>query len=182
LPPALPTTPPGHRGGQSADGAHRHHHWAGTRLVEHGPALARHFEAPDGTILDGSHVHRTANGELVISKSEVIVANTLRSLGVEYVYEQPLVMPDGTRRLPDFTIPRLGKPTVYWEHLGMLGSAGYCANWEAKRAWYASHGTLPWTEDGGPNGMLVWSVEGAGGDGIDAEKIEQLARTVLDIT
>jgi hypothetical protein len=106
------------------------------------------FEGPDGTILDGSHIHRTANGEMVISKSEVIVANTLRSLAVEYLYEQPLIMPDGTHRLPDFTIPRLGKPTVYLEHLGMLGKAGYRANWEAKRAWYATHGILPWTDGG----------------------------------
>lgn len=137
------------------------------------------FEAPDGTILDGSHIHRTANGELVISKSEVIVANVLRSLAVEYVYEQPLVMPDGSRRLPDFTIARLGKPTVYWEHLGMLARAGYRANWKAKRAWYESHGVLPWTEGGGPNGVLIWSVEGIDGSGINAEEIEQLAREVL---
>jgi hypothetical protein len=139
------------------------------------------FEGPDGTILDGSHIHRTANGEMVISKSEVIVANTLRSLAVEYLYEQPLVMPDGTHRLPDFTIPRLGKPTVYWEHLGMLGKAGYRANWEAKRAWYATHGILPWTDGGGPNGILAWSVEGIEGNGIDAVEIEQLAREILGI-
>lgn len=89
-------------------------------------------------------------------------------------------MPDGSRRLPDFTVARLGKPTVYWEHLGMLARAGYRANWEAKRAWYESHGVLPWTEGGGPNGVLVWSVEGIDGSGINAEEIEQLAREVLN--
>jgi hypothetical protein len=140
------------------------------------------FEAPDGTILDGAHIHRTANGEMVISKSEVIVANVLPSLGVEYVYEQPLVMADGSRRLPDFTIARLGKPTVYWEHLGMLGRAGYRANWEAKRAWYENHGVLPWTDGGGPNGVLVWSEEGIDGSGIDAEEIEQQAQDALGVS
>jgi hypothetical protein len=74
-------------------------------------------------------------------------------------------MPDGTQRLPDFTIARLGKRVIYWEHLGMLGKA--------------RHGVLPWTQGGGPNGVLVWSDEGTQGSGIDAEKIEQLARDVL---
>jgi hypothetical protein len=56
------------------------------------------FRAPDpfmtaeGVLLDGSHVHRSANKELTRSKSEVIVANTLRSLGVEYSYEELLRM------------------------------------------------------------------------------------------
>ncbi|WP_151523700.1 AAA family ATPase [Serinicoccus kebangsaanensis] len=138
------------------------------------------FEAADGRLRDGAHVHRTANGELVISKSEVIVANTLRSLGVEYLYEQPLVMPDGTRRLPDFTIHRPGTTPTYWEHLGMLDKAGYRADWEAKRQWYANHGIAPWTEGGGPEGTLVWSTEGQPPDGIDAAQIEQLARGVFE--
>jgi hypothetical protein len=73
----------------------------------------------DGHLLDGSHVHCTAKGEMVISKSEVIVANTLRSLGIEYTYETRLVMVDGTVRWPDFTVARPGRPPVYWEHLGM---------------------------------------------------------------
>jgi hypothetical protein len=133
------------------------------------------FETPDGRVLDGSHVHRTANGELVVSKSEVIIANTLHWLGVDYVYEQSLVMPDGSRRLPDFTVTRLGQPTVYWEHLGMLNKAGYRADWEAKQRWYANHGVLPWTDGGGPNGILVWSTEGVSGPGIDSSEIERLA-------
>jgi hypothetical protein len=54
------------------------------------------FESPEGVILDGSHVHRTVNGEMVRSKSEVIVANTLRLLDIPYLYEEPLRMADGT--------------------------------------------------------------------------------------
>jgi hypothetical protein len=139
------------------------------------------FKAADGTILDGSHVHRTHNGEMVISKSEVIVANALQHLGIEYVYEQRLVMPDGSSRLPDFTIPRLSKPTIYWEHLGMLDKAGYKANWAAKKAWYARHGILPASEGGGPNGILVWSTESSSGKGIDTQEIEQLAEMTLGL-
>ena len=133
------------------------------------------FTTAAGTLLDGSHVHRSANGELMRSKSEVIVANTLRSHGVEYTYEELLRMPDGTVRAPDFTIRRAAQAPIYWEHLGMLDLAGYRADWEAKLAWYASHEVLPWTEGGGAGGTLVWSTEGGAGGGIDSTEIEQLA-------
>lgn len=137
------------------------------------------FTTPEGTVLDGSHVHRSANKELMRSKSEVIVANTLRSLDVEYEYEELLRMPDGTVREPDFTIRRAGKPPVYWEHLGMLDLAGYRADWDAKLAWYADHDILPWTDGGGPAGTLVWSTEKLGNRGIDAHDIELLAIDVF---
>ena len=133
------------------------------------------FTTPEGVLLDGSHVHRSANGELMRSKSEVIVANTLRSLGIEYTYEELLRMPYGSIREPDFTIRPPGKPPIYWEHLGKLDLAGYRADWEAKLAWYHRHGIQPWTEGGGPSGTLVWSTEGQDGPGIDASEIERLA-------
>lgn len=62
----------------------------------------------------------------------------------------------------------------------MLDKAGYRANWEAKQAWYAAHGILPWTEGGGPNGLLMWSTEGVNSNGIDTQEIEHLATQVLD--
>lgn len=83
-------------------------------------------------------------------------------------------MPDGSVREPDFTIRRPGKPPIYWEHLGMLDLAGYRADWKAKLAWYANHGIEPLGKGGGPNGMLVWSTEKAGGH-IDAQEIERIA-------
>ncbi len=140
------------------------------------------FTTADGVLLDGSHVHRSANRELMRSKSEVIVANTLRSLGIEYSYEELLHMPDGSVREPDFTISRPGQPPVYWEHLGMLDLAGYRADWEAKRTWYAEHEILPWNDGGGTAGTLVWSVEGEGGQGIDASEIERLAAKVFRVS
>jgi ATP-dependent exoDNAse (exonuclease V) alpha subunit len=132
------------------------------------------FTAVGGSLLDGAHVHRSANGELMRSKSEVIVANTLRHLGVPYAYEELLKMEDGSVREPDFTIRRPGELPVYWEHLGMLDLAGYRADWEAKLAWYSAHGIQPLADDGGPAGSLVWSSEVAGGR-IDSEKIEAMA-------
>jgi ATP-dependent exoDNAse (exonuclease V) alpha subunit len=135
------------------------------------------FESPEGRVLDGSHVHRTARGEMVRSKSEVIVANILDSLGAEYAYEAPLEMLDGTSRLPDFTISRTGKPPIYWEHLGMLDLSGYRADWDAKLGWYASHDIRPWSEEGGAHGTLVWSMDE--GKAIDAQEIRRLAEEVL---
>jgi hypothetical protein len=90
-------------------------------------------------------------------------------------------MADGSVRLPDFTIKRTGHASVYWEHLGMLDNPGYHSDWTAKRAWYADHGILPWTDGGGPSGTLVWSTERRTSRGIDAENIERLARQVLQV-
>lgn len=88
---------------------------------------------------------------------------------------------DARRKRPgaDFTIRRPDRPPIYWEHLGMLDLAGYRADWEAKRAWYAKHGIRPWTEGGGRSGTLVWSTKGKDGPGIDANEIERLAIEVL---
>jgi ATP-dependent exoDNAse (exonuclease V) alpha subunit len=137
------------------------------------------FTLSDGTVIDGSHVHRTRNGELVRSKSEVIVADTLYALGIEYGYEVELAMPDKTRRLPDFTIRASNHKPVYWEHLGMLDRPGYAADWKAKQQWYAAHGILPWTDGGGPDGTLVSATENLSSAGIDAQAIEALAREVF---
>ncbi len=139
------------------------------------------FETPEGAVADASHAHRTANGEMVRSKSEVIIANTLRTVGLDYDYETPLVMSDGTSRSPDFTIRRPSRRPVFWEHLGMLDRAGYRADWNAKLAWYARHGITPLDDGGGTNGVLVCSTEKVAGPGIDAEKIEELARRVAHL-
>ena len=109
------------------------------------------------------------------------MANTLRHLRVDYTYEELLRMPDGTVREPDFTIRRLGRPTVYWEHLGVLDLSGYYADWRAKCTWYAEHGILPWHQGGGPSGSLVWSTEKQDTPGIDAHEIEQIALKVFDM-
>ena len=135
------------------------------------------YESPEGVTFDAAHVHRTSSGDMVRSKSEVIVAETLFRLKMPFVYEEVLMMPDGTQRLPDFTIRMEGIPTVYWEHLGMLGSAGYRSDWEAKKAWYREHGILPHGEGGGPKGTLVWSEDSRDGR-IDVPEIEALAKAV----
>lgn len=141
------------------------------------------FLLPDGkTTVDGRHVHRTARGDdLVRSKSEVIVADTLHNLGIPYRYEQRLQFPDEIARHPDFTIERAGDTPIYWEHLGRLDLAGYRADWQARKAWYASHGVLPLQDGGGPGGILVCSDENVSTDGIDSSAVRDLAERVRDL-
>jgi hypothetical protein len=140
------------------------------------------FALADGTIFDGSHVHRTARGDdLVRSKSEVIVADALYSLGLGYAYERELTFPGEFPIHPDFTVTRPGTRPVYWEHLGRLDSPGYRADWDARKAWYASHGILPWEDGGGPAGSLVCSDENVSSEGISSHGIRELAREVFEV-
>ncbi|MBN2003726.1 MAG: ATP-dependent DNA helicase RecQ, partial [Anaerolineae bacterium] len=83
-------------------------------------------------------IYRTLSGDMVRSKSEVIIANILYQSGVPFTYEVPLPGPDGAFRLPDFTIEYQGQ-TYYWEHLGMLDTERYRQEWEEKKTWYAEH-------------------------------------------
>lgn len=111
-------------------------------------------------------IHRTQAGTLVRSKSEVIVADILTSLGMSYKYEQRLSSRDGTDfRLPDFTVSYEGD-TWYWEHLGMLNVPSYAEAWERKQRWYAANGYLD---------RVISSVDGPDGS-IDAREIERIAR------
>ena len=108
--------------------------------------------------------HRTNNGEMVRSKSEVIVANILTSLGLYYEYEKPLANPQDSNDVvhPDFTIHHGGK-VFYWEHLGMLTKPEYKASWEWKINWYRKCGYDVITSRDGEDGS------------IDAQTIEAIA-------
>lgn len=92
-------------------------------------------------------VHGTSRGELVRSKSEVIVANLLHTYEqrgeLTYAYEEELYAPSAQGddlRLPDFTVRRHGQ-TWYWEHCGMVDDVAYMKRWdEVRRPWYTRHG------------------------------------------
>ena len=85
-----------------------------------------------------ARIHQTLSGDMVRSKSEVIIANILYQSGIPFTYEKPLRAPDGTRRDPDFTIEWNGR-AYYWEHLGLLDKEDYRRDWAAKEAWYARY-------------------------------------------
>lgn len=129
-------------------------------------------------------VHRTRNGTLVQSKSEVIIAAELdfarERSGLRYVYEQPLPDRNGGRaRLPDFTIyDEVGGRVYYWEHCGMLSDDEYSRKWRAKEQWYAEHGITRWHPDTAPNGSLIVTEDTPQGH-IDAELVKKIVERIV---
>ncbi len=131
-----------------------------------------------GTFLEDGLIHRTRSGELVRSKSEVIIADLLHALGVTYAYEQPFTGNDGSVRYPDFTIDdaETGR-RVFLEHLGMMSEPAYHRRWLAKLEWYRSQGVLPEAEGEGEAGILVTTTEQKGIDSASIEgRLRQLFR------
>jgi hypothetical protein len=121
----------------------------------------------------------TARGEMVRSKSEVIIADHLANKGIAYGYEQPLTI-EGVTKYPDFTIEDMESgSTFYWEHCGMLHVPSYRHRWEEKLAWYRAHGILPHDEGTGENGTLIITRDEANGS-IDSAKITKLIADVIN--
>lgn len=88
-------------------------------------------------------IHRTERGHMVRSKSELVIANMLHQLDIDYQYER---ICDGTvapgRLRPDFSFVTPDGELVVWEHLGMLSRPDYRRGWEWKREWYALNGFI----------------------------------------
>ncbi len=145
--------------------------------------LTNLFRAPSPIAIDGRFfeeylIHRTSRGEMVRSKSEVIVADRLSDLGVEYIYEHPLTI-EGVTKYPDFTIEDIESgSTFYWEHCGMLHVPSYRKRWDEKLAWYKANGILPHEDGVGENGTLIITSESTRG-GISSQEIERIIRTVI---
>jgi hypothetical protein len=115
----------------------------------------------------------------VRSKSEVIIADALCTVGVKYRYEQELVGSDDRHKYPDFTIEDTDAGvTYYWEHLGMLRDSVYQARWQKKLAWYRQEGILPHSEGGGENGTLVITADDERG-GFDSLAVATLIDEVI---
>ncbi len=94
-------------------------------------------------------IFETEQGELVRSKSEVIIANLLyhNRKDILYKYERPITLiKDGKEIIlyPDFTI--LNKKTgriVYLEHIGMLDAAYYANDFVWKVNTYVENNLIP---------------------------------------
>ena len=129
-------------------------------------------------LLEERLIHKTARGEAVRSKSEVIIANLLHEKHIQYLYEAPLEI-DGVTKYPDFTIEddNTGR-THYWEHLGMLSDESYRKRWHQKLEWLKEHGILPREDGGGTRGTLVTTEDSANG-GIDSEAVMRLVEELF---
>jgi len=115
----------------------------------------------------------------VRSKSEVIIANLLHDMKIDYAYEKELQAPDGSKRYPDFTIEdeETGL-NVYIEHLGLLHDPVYERRWKRKEQWYKDMDILSHEEGGGERGVLIATRDDESG-GIDCVEIEKRLRSVL---
>ena len=107
------------------------------------PAQRKKTSAPkaiaSGALYPQNLRHQTLNGEMVRSKSEVLLANLFYLYQVSYAYEKPLNL-DGYTIHPDFTITLPTGKQIYWEHLGMLDNPQYAQNWAKKNSTYRQHG------------------------------------------
>ncbi len=90
--------------------------------------------------------HRTLKGDLVRSKSEVIIANALFSKNIEYHYEEVLEI-DGHSIAPDFLIRSKGQQgDKIWEHFGLIGQQSYLDSCLWKIRLYLENGYRPWED------------------------------------
>lgn len=96
---------------------------------------------------------------MVRSKSEVIIANLLHEREIPFDYEIQLRAPDGTMKLPDFTVRWAGE-VWYWEHEGMLHDQNYKDYQSLKHQWYEKHGFAD---------RLIVTTEGPGFDSQSAK-------------
>lgn len=87
-----------------------------------------------------SENYETDRGDIVRSKSELIIANFLFHAGIPYDYERGIRLKERTR-YPDFTVlnVRTGK-VFYWEHFGMMDDEDYRNNAYSKIEEYQDSG------------------------------------------
>jgi ATP-dependent exoDNAse (exonuclease V) alpha subunit len=153
---------------------------ANDRFSETKTRFTNLFRAPNPKLfeksyLDANLIHQTERGELVRSKSEVIIADHLHRRRINYRYEEELKLGEDVR-IPDFTFEDDDTGiTYYWEHCGMLFDAEYARRWEEKKALYRKHGI---EEGGGAKGTLIVTRDDSVG-GISSKAIGELIEKLL---
>jgi hypothetical protein len=116
-------------------------------------------------------VHRARNGDMVRSKSELVIANHLFGSEIKYAYERPLdgeVAPGRLR--PDFSFVTDAGDVLIWEHLGMMHRDDYRSGWEWKQQWYKKNGYV--------EGKNLFTTQDDERGGLDMRPIEATARTI----
>ena len=109
----------------------------------------------------------TAKGDLVRSKSEIILADCFYRNHVPYRYECALPLDDRLTVYPDFTALCLSTRKVrYHEHLGMLDVPEYCEMAVRKLSTYMRNGIML-----GDQLTISWETKGQPMTSRDAEKI-----------
>lgn len=91
--------------------------------------------------MQGTVIFQTESGENVRSKSEKMIADKLRLLGIPYRYECPLRLNDSKTVYPDFTLLNVkARKVLFYEHFGMMDDPTYAANALSKLHEYQANG------------------------------------------
>ncbi len=86
----------------------------------------------------------TENGERVRSKSEKMIADKLKQLGMPYRYEAPLCLGRNLVLHPDFTVLNVKeRKEIYYEHFGMMDNPEYVENALKRIELYEKNGIYP---------------------------------------
>jgi len=119
-------------------------------------------------------IHRTEKGHMVRSKSELVIANMLYRMGIDYQYERPLEgeVERGKVR-PDFSFADPAGDLILWEHLGMLGRADYREGWAWKKAWYEKNGFVL--------GRNLFTTEDDERGGLDSTAVRKTAENIAEL-
>lgn len=87
--------------------------------------------------------HKCASGNIVRSKSEMLIDMFLYTHKIPFRYECPLIL-DGITIYPDFTIKHpLTGSLYYWEHFGLIDEPEYLESALKKLRLYSSNGIIP---------------------------------------
>lgn len=115
--------------------------------------------------------HKTLKGDLVRSKSEVIIANTYFAKGIQYRYEE-LIEVGNKIYAPDFRVlvPRQNKIKMH-EHFGMMNDWEYRQNAMRKIEQYIASGYKPYED-------IIFTFDDLGGN-IDAQALDLLITNFL---
>ena len=100
-------------------------------------------------------VHRAQDGELLRSKSELLIYTLCLEAGLQPQYERRFEPTPGDWKWPDFTFVDDAGDPIFWEHLGMMDDPRYASEWDKKRKWYVKHGFM--------EGESLFSTEERGG-------------------
>ena len=119
-------------------------------------------------------IHRTTKGHMVRSKSELVIANMLYQMSLQYEYERQLegIKEPGKLR-PDFSFVDVSGDLIIWEHLGLLWRDDYRRAWDWKKNWYSKNGYV--------EGKNLFTTADDEKGGLDSNIIKQTAEKIKEL-
>lgn len=120
-------------------------------------------------------INFTLSGDKVRRKSEVIIANLLYSLDIDYIYERKICGTVNRGVLyPSFTIFSQNDDLIIWEHLSFSSDNNLNEQKDILTQWYQENGF-------NLNVNLFFTSDSDNG-GIDSRQLIQIAEKIIEIT